>query len=125
MKDFAQRLARRHAQLGLVGKATAERAGVTYQRFTKLLNGEIKSLPDPDELVRLCKALALTPHQALGLDPIPGLDDGIELPERAVLQARIRAALSAMDEPRFDQARRLLDGLDRQGPEKPANPESA
>ncbi|HEV7286077.1 MAG TPA: helix-turn-helix transcriptional regulator [Kaistia sp.] len=122
MKDFAQRLARRHAQLGLVAKTTAERAGVTYQRFTKLLNGEIKSLPDPDELARLCKALSLTPQQALGLDPIPGLDDGATLPERAVLQARIRAALTTMDEPGFDQAQRLLKGLGEQEPEASNSP---
>jgi DNA-binding Xre family transcriptional regulator len=119
MKDFGRRLARRHAQLRLNGRHTAERAGMNYQTFQKLLSGEVKSLPEVGQLLRLCAALSLTPHQALELDPIPGLDDDAAVPERDLLLARIRAALATLDEPGFARARRLLGELAEDGPEKP------
>ena len=120
MKDFGKRLARRHAQLGLNGRHTAERVGMGYQSFQKLLSGEVKSLPEVGQLLRLCAALALSPHQALGLDPIPGLDNEEPVPERDLLLARIRAALATLDEPGFARACRLLGDLPEDGSGTPA-----
>jgi hypothetical protein len=111
MDKFAQRLAQRHAQLGLNGRHTAERAGMKYPTFKKLLAGQSKSLPHPDTLARLCDALALTPRQALGLDPIAGVDEGTTATRRDLLLDRVRAGLTTLDEPGLAAAERLLPNL--------------
>jgi len=111
MDKFAQRLAHRHAQLGLNGRHTAERAGMKYPTFKKkLLAGQSKSLPHPDTLARLCDALALTPRQTLGLDPIAGVE-GATATRRDLLLDRVRAGLTTLDGLGIAAAERLLPNL--------------
>jgi hypothetical protein len=82
-----------------------------YPTFKKLLAGGTKGLPHPDTLCRLCDALALTPRQALGLDPIPGIDAGTAVTRRELLLDRVRAGLATLDGPGLDAAERLLPNL--------------
>jgi transcriptional regulator with XRE-family HTH domain len=111
MQDIGVRLARRHEQLGLNGADTARRVGMNYQTFKKLLAGRAKGLPQPELLARLCEALALTPAQALGLEPVAGIDDRTAIDKRDVLLARIGAALRRATPEEFATACRLLDAL--------------
>lgn len=111
MQDIGIRLAKRHEQLGLNGADTARRVGMNYQTFKKLLAGRAKGLPLPDLLARLCEALALTPAQALGVEPIAGIDDDTAPDGRDVLLARIGAALRRARPEEFAAARRILDAL--------------
>ena len=98
-------------QLGLNGADTARRAGMKDQTFKKLLAGRAKGLPRPELLLRLCEALALTPAQALGLEPVRGLDDKAAVPRRELLLARIGSALRRAGPEEFAAARRVLDAL--------------
>ncbi|HEV7367688.1 helix-turn-helix domain-containing protein [Arenibaculum sp.] len=111
MQDLGARLTRRHDQLGLNGADTARRVGMKYQTFKKLLAGRAKGLPRPELLLRLCEALALTPAQALGHAPVPGLDDAAAVPRRALLLARLGAALRRAGPQEFAAARRMLEAL--------------
>jgi transcriptional regulator with XRE-family HTH domain len=111
MQDIGVRLARRHEQLGLNGADTARRVGMNYQTFKKLLAGRAKGLPQPELLARLCEALALTPAQALGLEPVAGIDDDASPDRREVMLARIGGALRRATPEEFAAACRVLDAL--------------
>jgi transcriptional regulator with XRE-family HTH domain len=108
MEDVARRLEARRAQLGLSGTELARRAGLDYKTLNRLLSGEAKRLPHAEQFVRLCAALALTPHQALGVDPAPPPDPG----RRRDLD-RLAAALAGLDDAAVALAADLIDTLAR------------
>ena len=89
MQGFGQRLRARAKELGLSDTAVAERLDMSQQRYANYVRDV--SEPDFETLVRICRALAVTSDQILGLD------DGPEsASEVAVLQARIQAGLGVM-----------------------------
>ena len=107
MKGLGQRLRDRARELGLPDATVAERLGLSQQRYQNYTSDQTE--PDLETLVRICRALAIEPSAALGLDARGG-----EADDAAMLRARIAAAASTMAVPTLRVTAAVVDTLARE-----------
>lgn len=116
-----KRLRRRINFLRLGVDETAARVGMDYDELSRYVSGAAKQSPHPELFVRLCRVLAVTPDQAFGLAPMPGVDTAGEdrpgadedtLADRDTAEReRIRASLNVLDDEGLRLAADLLDSV--------------
>jgi transcriptional regulator with XRE-family HTH domain len=66
MELFCRKLKERAAELGISNAEAARRSGLSERRYAHYVSGDRE--PDLATLVRIAKALAVTPNQLLGAD---------------------------------------------------------
>ena len=103
MQGMGARLRARARELGLSDTEVARRLHLSQPRYANYVNDTNE--PDLATLVRICRALGITPDEALAFADPPGraADD--------VLKARIEAAAGCMDPGRLHIAAALMDTL--------------
>jgi transcriptional regulator with XRE-family HTH domain len=90
MDVLGRALRARAKELGLSHAAIARRIGMSERRYAHYVTG--RNEPDLATLVRIAKALQTSPNELLGF----GAE--IKRSKRALLQDRLNAAASAMDD---------------------------
>ncbi len=111
MSALTIRLRRRMDFLGLGVDETAARVGVRYKVFSRYITGTAKQNLHPDRFIRLCTVLAVTPDQAFGLAPMPGVDSDAPSDLDICVSERIRASLSVLDANALRLAADLLESV--------------
>lgn len=74
MNGWTTRLRDRIAQQGLTKAAVIRHVRIDHKTLTRFLAGALEHGLHPDQFQRLCEVLAVTPNQALGLEPMDGAD---------------------------------------------------
>ncbi len=69
MELFCRKLKERAVELGISNAEAARRSGLSERRYAHYVSGDRE--PDLATLVRIAKALAVTPNQLLGVDEGP------------------------------------------------------
>ena len=103
MQGMGARLRARARELGLSDTEVARRLDISQPRYANYVNDTNE--PDLATLVRICRALGITPDEALAFADPPGRAVG------DVLKARITAAAGCMDAARLGIAAALMDTL--------------
>ncbi|KAA0592696.1 hypothetical protein J2848_006066 [Azospirillum lipoferum] len=111
MSALTTRLRCRMDFLGLGVDETAVRVGVRYKVFSRYIAGTAKQNLHPDRFIRLCTVLAVTPDQAFGLAPMPGVDSDAPSDPDTCVSERIRASLSVLDASALRLAADLLESV--------------
>ena len=102
--DLGERLRARARELGLSDAEVARRLGLSQPRYAHYVSGVRE--PDYATLARICRALMMSPNEALGFEAQPMQPDEVER-----LRQRVGAAVEVMDIPTLRTAAALLDVL--------------
>lgn len=102
--DLGERLRSRARQLGLSDAEVARRLGLSQPRYAHYVSGTRE--PDYATFARICRALAISPNEALGFEATADRIDEINH-----LRQRVQAAVESMDAPTLRTAAALLDVL--------------
>lgn len=111
--DLGERLRARARELGLSDSEVARRLGLSQPRYAHYVSGVRE--PDFATFARICRALGISPNDALGFEVRPRQPDEVER-----LRQRIEAAVEVMDVPTLRTAAALLDVLARRPGEEEA-----
>lgn len=103
MQGMGARLRARARELGLSDTEVARRLDISQPRYANYVNDTNE--PDLATLVRICRALGITPDEALAFA------DTEERASGNLLKARIEAAAGCMDPGRLHIAAALMDTL--------------
>ena len=88
--DLGERLRTRARELGLSDAEVARRLGLSQPRYAHYVSGVRE--PDYATLARICRALAMSPNEALGFEAQPRQPDEVErLRQRVPLARSVRA----------------------------------
>jgi len=110
MGDWAKRLSGRMAHLGLASAAVVRHVGIDHKTLRRFLAGTLGHGLQPEQFRRLCEILAITPNQALGLEPMDGADP-VPPDARAAAVARVLAVAEGLAPENRALAADLLDRL--------------
>lgn len=102
--DLGERLRVRARELGLSDAEVARRLGLSQPRYAHYVSGVRE--PDFPTLARICRALAMSPNEALGFEVHPKRSGEVER-----LRQRVEAAIEVMDLQTLRTAAALLDVL--------------
>lgn len=111
MLEIGDRFARQADRLGITDSEVARRAGIDPRRYNHYVKGRHK--PDYALFLRLCRALEITPNQALGVEPLPG-EAPATSPEptpRDRTLAALRWRLDRLKDEDLPLAEKMLDAL--------------
>lgn len=109
MNDWAKRLRDRMARRQLTKAEVIRHVRIDHKTLDRFLTGALDHGLQPDQFLRLCEVLAISPNQALGVEPMDEADSVIIdalAPERARILERAQTL------PREDR-RLVADLLDR------------
>lgn len=102
--DLGDLLRARARELGLSDAEVARRLGLAQPRYAHYVSGVRE--PDFATFARICRALAMSPNEALGFEVRPERTSEVER-----LRERVDAAVEVMDTPTLRTAAALLDVL--------------
>lgn len=103
MQGMGARLRARARELGLSDTEVARRLDISQPRYANYVNDTNE--PDLATLVRICRALGMTPDEALAFADAP------RRPADDVLKAKITAAAGCMDAAHLRIAAALMETL--------------
>ncbi len=109
MDDWAKRLRDRMVHRQLTKAEVIRHVRIDHKTLDRFFTGALDHGLQPDQFLRLCEALAISPNQALGVEPMEGADSVIIdalASERALILERAQTL------PREDR-RLAADLLDR------------